>query len=156
MPKRRLHRCFYKEVYFNPMLDSATLNVEREQLLSQRDELISDIHLLKDSLLGEVDVDLDEGDPDVVEREKSAALLSTLEASLASVEDALRAIDRGTYGVCERCGKPIPPERLEVKPDATMCVSCQTEVERLHRRGLIATQRPRWGLDVEPGQQEEE
>lgn len=137
------------------MLESAIITTEREQLLSQRTELISDIHLLKESLLGEVDVDLDEGDPDVVEREKSAALLSTLEASLASVEDALRAIDRGTYGICERCGKPIPPERLEVKPDATMCVNCQTEVERLQRRGLVATQRPRWGLDVEPGQEEE-
>lgn len=137
------------------MLDSAILSSERELLLNQRDELLSDIQLLKESLLGEVDVDLDEGDPDVVEREKSAALLSTLEASLASVEDALRAIERGTYGVCERCGKPIPPERLEVKPDATMCVNCQTEVERLQRRGLVV-QRPRWGLDVEPGLQEEE
>lgn len=137
------------------MLDSATLTSEQEQLLSQRDKLISDIQLLKESLLGEVDVDLDEGDPDVVEREKSAALLSTLEASLASVEDALRAIDRGTYGICERCGKAIPPERLEVKPDATMCVSCQAEVERLQRRGLAAMQRPRWGLDMEPGQEEE-
>ncbi len=137
------------------MLDSAILSSEREQLLNQRHELLSDIQLLKESLLGEVDVDLDEGDPDVVEREKSAALLSTLEVSLASVEDALRAIDRGTYGVCERCGKPIPPERLEVKPDATMCVNCQTEVERLQRRGLVV-QRPRWGLDVEPGLQEEE
>lgn len=136
------------------MLDSATLTPERDHLISQRGELLSDINLLKESLLGEVDVDLDEGDPDVVEREKSAALLSTLEASLASVEDALRAIERGTYGVCERCGKPIPPERLEVKPDATMCVNCQTEVERLQRRGLII-QRPRWGLDVEPGLEEE-
>ncbi|MBX7232792.1 MAG: TraR/DksA C4-type zinc finger protein [Caldilineales bacterium] len=138
------------------MSNSATTTIEREPLLNQRAELISDIQLLKESLQGEVDVDLDEGDPDVIEREKSAALLSTLEASLASVEDALRAIDRGSYGVCERCGKPIPPERLEVKPDATMCVSCQTEVERLQRRGLVAAQRPRWGLDAEPGQQEEE
>ncbi len=128
--------------------------IEKGQLIQQRENLIEDIRLLKESLLGEVDVDLDEGDPDVVEREKSVALLAALEVSLGSISDALRAMERGTYGICERCGKPIPSERLEVKPDATMCITCQTEVERLHKRGLIV-QRPRWGLDIEPGMEEE-
>lgn len=132
---------------------------EKEQLLKQREELLSDIALLKETLRGEVDVDLEEGDPDVIEREKSAALLAALEARLASVEDALRAMERGTYGICERCGKPIPPERLEVKPDATLCVTCQAEVERLQKRGLLQQmqqQRPFWGLEMEPELEEEE
>ncbi len=135
-------------------MDTAQEALEREQLLLQRQELQQDIVLLQESLRGEVDVDLDEGDPDVVEREKSVALLAALEVKLASIEDALRAMERGTYGVCERCGKPIPAERLEVKPEATMCVTCQAEVERLLKRGLVV-QRPRWGLDAEPGMEEE-
>jgi DnaK suppressor protein len=141
-----------------PMSETPTA-IEKEQLLKQREELLADIALLKETLRGEVDVDLEEGDPDVIEREKSAALLAALEARLASIEDALRAMEHGTYGICERCGKPIPPERLEVKPDATLCVTCQAEVERLQKRGLLQQmqqQRPFWGLDVEPELEEEE
>lgn len=140
-------------------MSGTPITTEKEQLLKQREELLSDIALLKETLRGEVDVDLEEGDPDVIEREKSAALLAALEARLASVEDALRAMERGTYGICERCGKPIPPERLEVKPDATLCVTCQAEVERLQKRGLLQQmqqQRPFWGLEMEPELEEEE
>ncbi len=141
-------------------MSGTSIASEKEHLLKQREELLSDIALLKETLRGEVDVDLEEGDPDVIEREKSAALLAALEARLASVEDALRAMERGTYGICERCGKPIPPERLEVKPEATLCVTCQAEVERLQKRGLLLQQmqqqRPFWGLDMEPELEEEE
>ena len=130
-------------------LDSVLINHERDLLIAQRSELLQDIALLQETLRGEVDVDVDEGDPDVVEREKSVALLAALEARVASIDDAVKAIDRGTYGICERCGKAIPPERLEVKPDATLCVTCQAEVERLQKRGITA-QRPHfWEYDEE-------
>ena len=42
----------------------------------------------------------------------------------AAVSDALDRIDAGTYGICIRCGQPIPAARLEVVPTATMCVPC--------------------------------
>jgi RNA polymerase-binding transcription factor DksA len=42
----------------------------------------------------------------------------------AEVEDALRRVDAGTYGVCVRCGREIPEARLEARPMATMCVAC--------------------------------
>jgi DnaK suppressor protein len=44
-----------------------------------------------------------------------------------------RAIDRlgeGNYGWCERCGNPIPVERLAAFPSATLCVSCKQLEER--------------------------
>ena len=44
--------------------------------------------------------------------------------------DALRRIQEGTYGSCTDCGKRIPAARLQVKPEATRCVTCQTEYER--------------------------
>ncbi|NOZ28430.1 MAG: conjugal transfer protein TraR [Chloroflexi bacterium] len=109
---------------------------ERERLEAERDQVLADIEMLQESLKGEVDIDAEEGDPDLIEREKSAALLAALEAKLKSIEAALRAIEKGQYGICERCGQPIPPERLEVKPDATLCVQCQVEVEKLIKRGL--------------------
>jgi RNA polymerase-binding transcription factor DksA len=51
--------------------------------------------------------------------------VSAQEHLLAMLEDIRRARQRiadGTYGVCEVCGKPIPKERLEVRPWATRCV----------------------------------
>ncbi|CAN5364725.1 hypothetical protein BH18ACT12_BH18ACT12_01670 [soil metagenome] len=49
---------------------------------------------------------------------------------LAEIDAALKRIDEGTYGVCSNCGKPIPEERLEALPWATLCIDCQRERER--------------------------
>jgi DnaK suppressor protein len=109
---------------------------ERGRLLDEQDRITGAIERLREALKVEVDVDADEGDPDLIEREKNVALLSQLEKKLEGVHAALRSIDKGKYGICERCGKDIAPERLEIRPDATLCVSCQTEVEKLIRRGM--------------------
>ena len=45
------------------------------------------------------------------------------------IQAALARLAEGTYGVCERCGEPINPARLEVLPTARRCVPCQEEVE---------------------------
>jgi RNA polymerase-binding protein DksA len=111
------------------------LTRERQRLTDEQDRITGAIERLREALKGEVDVDLDEGDPDLIEREKNVALLSQLEKKLEGVHAALRSIDKGKYGICERCGKEIPAERLEVRPDATLCVTCQVEVEKLIRRG---------------------
>jgi RNA polymerase-binding transcription factor DksA len=47
-----------------------------------------------------------------------------MQEKLAESREALRKIDEGTYGSCERCGKPIAPARLEAIPSATTCVEC--------------------------------
>ncbi len=110
---------------------------ERQRLLDEQNRLTGAIESLRDALKGEVDVDMDEGDPDLIEREKNVALLASLEKKLEGVRAALRSIEKGKYGICERCGKEIDPERLEIRPDATLCVSCQVEVEKLIRRGMM-------------------
>jgi len=48
-----------------------------------------------------------------------------LEGRLAAVNLALKKIEKGTYGLCSNCGKAIPPERLEIFPEADLCVDCQ-------------------------------
>ena len=50
---------------------------------------------------------------------------------LASIDAALLRIDDGSYGVCERCGSPISPDRLAALPYATKCIECK----RLEERG---------------------
>ena len=49
---------------------------------------------------------------------------------LAAIDEALKRIDNGTYGVCQSCGRPIQPERLEFLPYATLCIDCKRRQER--------------------------
>lgn len=108
---------------------------EKQRLLSEEQQVLDELNHLRELMLDEVDIDPDEGDAEITEREKNAALIAVLESKLQDIQAALRSIEKGHYGICARCGKPIEPGRLEVKPDATLCVSCQSEVERLSRRG---------------------
>src|SRR5215217_9324474 len=70
----------------------------------------------------------DEHDPEgstiAFERQQVDALLRQAERRLAEVEAALARLADGSYGTCERCGRPIPPERLRARPSARTCVSC--------------------------------
>ena len=43
---------------------------------------------------------------------------------LASIDDALKRIEDGTYGICTNCGRPISEERLEALPWAELCIDC--------------------------------
>ncbi|QLD11798.1 TraR/DksA family transcriptional regulator [Microbacterium oleivorans] len=58
------------------------------------------------------------------EWQRVEALRRGARAELAEVEASLARVADGTYGVCVRCGREIPAERLEVRPHATMCVAC--------------------------------
>jgi len=83
--------------------------------------------------VGEI-ADLDLNHPgdvgtEMFEREKEVALAENIDAMLAQVEEALARMDAGTYGICERCGRPISPARLEALPYALFCVDCQARVE---------------------------
>jgi RNA polymerase-binding transcription factor DksA len=70
----------------------------------------------------------DEHDPEgatiAFERQQVAALLEAARRRLADVEVALGRRAAGSYGVCEVCGRPIPAERLAVRPSARTCVAC--------------------------------
>ncbi|MFB9237583.1 TraR/DksA family transcriptional regulator [Plantactinospora siamensis] len=70
----------------------------------------------------------DEHDPEGAtigfERAQLTALLAGARERIADVDDALRRVDAGTYGVCERCGRPIGDERLAARPFARFCMAC--------------------------------
>lgn len=59
---------------------------------------------------------------DLYEREKDSALVEHFEKEQKDIDHALANIDNGTYGVCEKCGKEIPEERLKALPTATHCI----------------------------------
>ncbi|MGE5405531.1 MAG: TraR/DksA C4-type zinc finger protein [Candidatus Saccharibacteria bacterium] len=61
---------------------------------------------------------------ELFEREKDAGLLELLEVELVKVDESLRKMDQGTYGICEVCGERIDPRRLESLPYALLCITC--------------------------------
>ncbi len=63
------------------------------------------------------------------ERETAQSLSNHARGLLAQIDEALRRMDAGTYGVCERCGEHIEPERLEAIPYATLCLECKRRDE---------------------------
>ncbi|MFO7166697.1 MAG: TraR/DksA C4-type zinc finger protein [Chloroflexota bacterium] len=63
-------------------------------------------------------------------RERNLALRGNAEELIAQIDAALKRIEDGTYGICARCGQPIAPERLEALPYVTLCITCQSAVER--------------------------
>ena len=65
---------------------------------------------------------------EMFERERTYSVVVGLEGHLKDVDDALRRVDDGSFGVCEVCREAIPEERLEVRPEARFCVQHQEEV----------------------------
>ena len=63
------------------------------------------------------------------DRELDYTLEENSEHVLAEIDDALRRIDEGTYGTCTNCSTEIPPERLEARPWATLCIDCKRRRE---------------------------
>ncbi len=49
---------------------------------------------------------------------------------LAEIEEALKKIEDGTYGICEMCDEPISEERLKIKPYAKYCIICREIIEK--------------------------
>jgi RNA polymerase-binding transcription factor DksA len=56
------------------------------------------------------------------ERGETEALVGELRSALREVERALERLEQGTYGICEKCGRPIAPARLEAMPAVTTCI----------------------------------
>jgi DnaK suppressor protein len=81
--------------------------------------------IVESAALGATD---DEHDPEgatiAFERAQVAGLLEAARDHLAGLDQAIRSIEAGIYGVCERCGQPISAERLAARPTARTCIGC--------------------------------
>ncbi len=67
---------------------------------------------------------------ETLELEKRLTLENRIRQELAKVEHALTKIDKGTYGLCDNCGQPIDPARLEALPQASLCLKCQAQLAK--------------------------
>ena len=107
------------------------------KLKAERAQTLLRLSHLQEVLRSEVDPEISEGDPDLIEQEKAMALAQSLEHKLASIDYALRQAQNGAYGICERCGEPIDPARLEAVPETTLCLGCKVVDERRLRMRAI-------------------
>jgi len=96
-----------------------------EKLLEQELEKLKDqIDTMKSGLDDTPDYTRGVGDPRISRWELDRVLLEQLENRAETLQQALISVDQGTYGVCERCGKHIHPDRLAVLPDTKLCIEC--------------------------------
>jgi DnaK suppressor protein len=112
------------------------LTAQRRKLLARREEYLADadrataasLDLTEDGASQDIaDEDgFGEGDTLNVERDRLLRVAAEARAKVAEIDAALERVEAGTYGHCEACGKTIPHARLEVVPEATLCVGCKT------------------------------
>ncbi len=107
----------------------ALLVAERASYMEQAESLRHEAEqLAEDMEPGDIQFDEESGEGDTlnVERERDLALSAQARAAVDEIDRALAKIDAGTYGVCERCGNPIPKARLKALPYAALCVACKS------------------------------
>jgi RNA polymerase-binding transcription factor DksA len=105
---------------------ASRLSAERAHTLERITALEAEFRVLVDAAEG-TNID-DEHDPEgatiAFERAQIAALLEQARARLGDLDRALAELQRGAYGICERCGQPIAAGRLEARPGVRTCVAC--------------------------------
>ncbi|HVF13405.1 MAG TPA: TraR/DksA family transcriptional regulator [Acidimicrobiales bacterium] len=108
------------------MESNTDLADRRTSLETERTNLLARLGELGDGDAGSLSFDQNFADSSQVtaERGEVEVLLGSLRETLVHVEEALRRLDEGTYGSCERCHEPIAAARLEAIPDARRCMNC--------------------------------
>ena len=109
----------------------------RESLLALKEEIIETLISENEDFKDLVE-DMDPKDlADIAAEDIDRKNLETLSAQdirrLRKIDSALSRMENGRYGVCARCNKKIPKQRLEAIPYAVMCIECKSSDERKNR-----------------------
>jgi len=115
------------------------LERQRQRLLTLKDTLLDSMNgVARDTLRTEGETSAfgmhqaDAGS-DAYDRDFALGLLSQEQDSLYEIDQALKRVEQGGYGMCEMSNKPIPKARLEALPFARFTVECQAEIEKRDR-----------------------
>ena len=119
------------------MVSKADMKRLKKMLIEERDRLISSIRNIEEASRTESGHDngadlssFAETGTDNFNLETALNIAGTESKRLRDVMDALMRIEKGTYGICEGSGKPIPLKRLEAFPSARYCVEYQEQLEK--------------------------
>lgn len=123
-----------------PVVLTPFLKKQKEKLLQLRDSMLdSMMGVAKDNLRTRAEgseasafgMHQADAGSDAYDRDFALSLLSQEQDALYEIEEAIKRIDLGTYGVCEMSGKPIAHARLEALPFARYTVECQSQIEKM-------------------------
>ena len=113
-------------------LTKKELDELRERLLAERVELEEQLATLEENtfaasqsdMSGEVAFDDETADAGTAtfERERDLSIENNVKDLLAKIDRAIRRMDAGTYGLCDRCGKPIEKARIKALPYVDLCI----------------------------------
>jgi DnaK suppressor protein len=104
---------------------AARLRDERTELTEQLTTIEDQAFAATQSdISGDVGVDDESADAGTAtfEREKELSIEQNVRDLIQKIDRALKRIDAGTYGICERCGKPIEKARLKALPYVDLCI----------------------------------
>ena len=113
---------------------TSNFNILRSRLESERKRLTEELEEQKAS--GSTAGERREGSPfgkreeeasEALELERRLTLEKRIRDQLAEIEHTLHKFEEGTYGLCDSCGKPIDPARLEALPQANLCLECKAQ-----------------------------
>ena len=105
----------------------ARLESERERLQAELEQLNASAPTSDERREGSPFGKREEEATETLELEKRLALEKRTREQLTAVEHALHKFEEGTYGLCDSCGQPIDPARLEALPQASLCLNCKSQ-----------------------------
>ena len=140
---------------------------QREKLLQLRDAMVDSMAgVAQDTLRSRAEgseasafgMHQADAGSDAYDRDFALSLLSQEQDALYEIDQALKRVEMGTYGVCEMSGKPIGHPRLEAIPFARYTVECQSQLEKQNKASRVRQSvTSLFGLtDEEGGEGEEE
>ena len=128
----------------NPKLTVKELKDIRVIMLRERARLTGTTQGLREqSLMRHDEVNREEEGTDAFIRLQDLDRACSSQATIAKIDVALRMLDDGSYGICERCERRIESPRLRALPFVKMCIKCQSETEGGHR-GKISIRHLLW------------
>jgi DnaK suppressor protein len=112
-------------------LTAAEIEKFRELLIAKRNEILGNVTVMEDetlkkerSELSSMPFHMADAGSDNFEQEFTLDLMDSEKKMLVEINEALRRIEEGTFGICEGRGEPIPKARLNAIPWARYCVAC--------------------------------
>ena len=105
----------------------ARLENERGRLTEELEQLKASVPSMEERREGSPFGKREEEATETLELEKRLALERRIREQSAEVEHALSKFEEGTYGLCDSCGQPIDPARLEALPQASLCLNCKAQ-----------------------------
>ena len=117
-----------------PRFNKADLEHFKNELLGLRERIAGQSGSMRTDALQRTDeVNPEEDGTDAFMRLQALEQVSSQHLIITNINESLRAIEKGSYGVCDMCRELISKQRLTVLPFAKNCIKCQSELERPNR-----------------------